>query len=335
MLELHLFFNLKNMISNIQTLRAIAALIVVAYHTIGTSAKYNLPTNFFYKVDTWGAAGVDIFFIISGFIMIYIQHRKRRNPIEFIKDRIERIVPLYWFLTLSLALLLIVFPQGFNERQFDFDFLLSSLFFTNFLSNVEPLIYVGWTLEYEMLFYLVFGLSLFIKDEKLSMLACAVCLGALVFLGLNSIIVEFIYGMIIGFIFNNYKIKVSNIASIIMIILGFGLLTIDWDGDLSRSITWGLPSILIFLGFLYSKPFKNAILETLGSASYSIYLVQVFSIPIFYKLLSKLSFLQFPYSAEIYVVLCIIFSAISGIFLYLIIEKPAAYLIKKLKQKKV
>ena len=80
------------MISNIQILRAIAAILVVAFHTVLAAKSYNLPTEFFYKVDIWGAAGVDIFFIISGFIMVYIQINKKKKPLDFLKDRIESIL---------------------------------------------------------------------------------------------------------------------------------------------------------------------------------------------------------------------------------------------------
>lgn len=260
--------------------------------------------------------------------MVYIQHRKNRTPVQFLKDRIERIAPLYWFLTLSMAVLLIILPSAFGERTFDLVFLVKSLFFVNFLSNLEPLLYVGWTLEYEMLFYLIFALSLFAKNEKASLLICATALSFLVMLGLNSIIIEFIFGMIIGYVFNNHKIQINNLICIAMIILGFGFLTINWNSDLSRSITWGIPSVLIFLGFLLSKPLKNKVFQSLGNASYSIYLVQVFSIPIFYKIIDKLA-PDFSYSAEIYIILCLIFTVIAGVALHLIIEKPLNYLIVK------
>ena len=148
------------MISNIQILRAIAAILVVAFHTVLAAKSYNLPTEFFYKVDIWGAAGVDIFFIISGFIMVYIQINKKKKPLDFLKDRIERIVPLYWFLTLFIAALLIVFPQAFRELSLSANHLINSLFFINYFNGDDhPLLYVGWTLEYEMLFYIVYYLS--------------------------------------------------------------------------------------------------------------------------------------------------------------------------------
>lgn len=318
------------MIYNIQILRAIAALMVVAYHTVGTSEKYSLPTNFIYNVDNWGAAGVDIFFVISGFIMVYIQHKKQRSPLQFLADRVERIVPLYWFLTLFLATLVVVLPSAFNTREFDLSFLLSSLFFINFISDIEPLVYVGWTLEYEMLFYLVFGLSLLAKNEKLSLVLTGIVLSTMVAFGVDNIVLEFIYGMIIGYAFNKSKFIHSKAIYSIAIVAGFILLTIDWGIDIPRSIEWGLPAILIFLGFLFISPIKNNISRKLGDASYSIYLVQVFSIPVFYKVIDKLP-IQFAYMAEIYIILCMAFTAIAGLILYWAFEKPAIHIIKRIK----
>lgn len=123
------------MISNIQILRAIAAILVVAFHAVPTAKSYQLSTDFFYKIDVWGSAGVDIFFVISGFIMIYIQNKKNKTPAEFMKDRIERIAPLYWFLTLSFSFLLFIFPSAFNVWAFDFKTLINSLFFINYLTS--------------------------------------------------------------------------------------------------------------------------------------------------------------------------------------------------------
>lgn len=313
------------MISNIQILRAIAAILVVAFHTVLAAKSYNLPTEFFYKVDIWGAAGVDIFFIISGFIMVYIQINKKKKPLDFLKDRIERIVPLYWFLTLFIAALLIVFSQALSFNHF-----IKSLFFINYIGrDGDPLLYVGWTLEYEMLFYIVFASSLFFKRIKHSILISIIILATFVFYGLSSIVIEFMYGMLVGYLFN--KFKINSIFSLIFMLVGFYLLTVNWSTDMPRSLTWGMPSLLIFLGFLYFKPINSSLLKVLGNASYSIYLVQVFSIPISYKVFSKIGSLNLIYINEIYVIFCIFISVIGGVLLHFAIEKPLARIIKKIR----
>lgn len=322
------------MIDNIQTLRAIAAILVVAFHSVISAKIYNLSTDFFLNVDVWGAAGVDIFFIISGFIMVYIQLKKKKKPLEFIVDRAERIVPLYWFLTFGIASLLIIFPQAFRELQISIEYFLKSLFFISSYDGKHPILYVGWTLEYEMLFYLVFAISLFAKNLNVSVSISIIVLSFLVYLGLNDIVIEFIYGMLVGIIFSKIKIHFNNILILVAIVAGFSLLILNMDSKLPRSIIWGLPSLLIFLGFLYLKPIKNKILATLGNASYSIYLVQVFSIPVCYKIFSKIPEINIIFINELYVILCCAVSVISGVLLHFLIEKPIAKLIKKLKFKK-
>ena len=322
------------MISNIQTLRAIAAILVVAFHAIPTAKSYQLSTDFFYKIDIWGSAGVDIIFVISGFIMIYIQNKKNKTPVEFIKDRIERIVPLYWFLTLSFSALLLTFPSAFNVWTFDFKTLINSLFFINYLTSGNyPVLFVGWTLEYEMLFYLVFALSIFMKNIYYSAICCIISLIVMVFLGLSDIILEFCFGMLVGLLYSNTKLKINSFLCFISIALGFYFLTIDWNIELPRFIVWGLPSLFIFIGFLYLKPIKNIVLDTLGSASYSIYLVHVFVILISYRVFSKIGRIDISYINEIYVILSILASIFSGVLLHFIIEKPLAKLIHNFKMR--
>lgn len=322
------------MISNIQILRAIAAILVVAFHTVPTAKSYNLSTDFFYKIDIWGAAGVDIFFVISGFIMVYIQINKKRKPLDFIKDRLERIVPLYWLLTISFSALLIILPNVFRVWTFDTTTLIKSLFFISYLKEgSNPLLFVGWTLEYEMLFYIIFGLSIFLKDIRYSIFISILTLSFMTIIGLNNIVMEFCYGMIMGLIFNKYKLKISKTICLTLITLGFYLLTLNWNEFIPRSLAWGIPSLLIFIGFLYLKPIKNSLLDLLGNASYSIYLVHVFSILICYRIFSKIGHINFKYTNELYVIICIIVSVIVGVLVHLIIEKRLIQLVKNLKRK--
>ncbi|MDB2405246.1 acyltransferase family protein [bacterium] len=61
------------MLLNLQILRAFAALSVVLFHTIGTSSSYGFDTRWISYLEGWGASGVDVFFVISGFVMLYTQ----------------------------------------------------------------------------------------------------------------------------------------------------------------------------------------------------------------------------------------------------------------------
>ena len=97
---------------SIQYFRAAAALMVVAHH--GHQKLPWLIERYPYKL---GEAGVDIFFVISGFVMVYITNNSRVGCFDFLRDRVTRIVPLYWLATMTLAALVIVRPSAINDSS--------------------------------------------------------------------------------------------------------------------------------------------------------------------------------------------------------------------------
>ncbi|HCD9551699.1 TPA: acyltransferase [Acinetobacter baumannii] len=316
------------MINNIQALRAFAALNVVFYHIIGASITYGISANGFHFLKEWGQNGVDIFFVISGFIMVFIQEKNRKSSFEFIKNRVERIVPVYWLLTLAYLSLAFIIPSAFNSINISSSKIIYSfLFIEDWMSKEMPLLYVGWTLEYEMLFYIIFALSLFIKNKIFSYLTMGVALVLLPLVtSLDLIILEFAFGMLCAFVFLRLKPKNG------LLIAGFGFLllcsSILFDYELHRSVKWGVPAFFIVLGLLWMNQTKNKIAIYLGNASYSIYLIQVFTIPLFYKISSKyLTFLD----GHIIALLALIFSAIVGCLFYQIVEVRVTNFIKSRK----
>ncbi len=112
-------------IASIQGLRALAAGMVLWYHACvfaNAQAGYSL------SLTNAGAAGVDIFFILSGFIITFVT-RNGAQPVDFLVRRLIRIAPLYWFYTLVTAAILLLMPQAFANLKFEFSYLLSSWFF--------------------------------------------------------------------------------------------------------------------------------------------------------------------------------------------------------------
>ncbi len=87
------------MIVNIQYLRAFAAINVVIYHIIGTATDYGKRPEIHSFFEGWGENGVDIFFVISGFVMMHSQNINQKDTVSFIYSRLTRIVPIYWILT--------------------------------------------------------------------------------------------------------------------------------------------------------------------------------------------------------------------------------------------
>lgn len=274
-------------ILSIQYLRAAAALMVVFFHADGMAEEY-----FNFRGLPFGAAGVDIFFVISGFIMWITTASERTTPASFAVNRIIRIVPLYWTMTLLLYGGWLIFhdpatvPSLWN--------LVRSLLFIPFVSprtgEIQPLLIAGWTLNFEMFFYAVFACGLLIARRHRALFVCTI-LGALVALPLlvslsgpvgltytSPLLVEFMVGCLLGIMYERKALPRPGIA-LFLLVIGCGLLVASGmlsaaNISASRFFHWGLPAFLIVTGALglelQLRDWRLPML--LGDASYSIYL---------------------------------------------------------------
>ena len=312
------------MILNLQFLRAFAALNVVLFHIIGTAPSYGYSTDIMKIFQDWGANGVDLFFVISGFIMLYIQFERKLTITAFIKSRIIRIVPIYWFLTILVIIMNLIFPSLFRSIHLSPEWTFASLgFVSSFVLEKNPIVHVGWTLEWEMLFYLVFGLSLGFRRWMYSV---SVTVATLLLLGVlisNFILVEFIAGMFIALVIKKFGIG-TGVYGRTSLLAGFFLLLLSINIEIrniieSRVIIWGVPSALIVYGAISTAQVKSELGKLLGDASYSIYLIQFFSIPLFYKLLI---YFDIRLNSDFLSLLCLFTTVIGGTLLYFVVEKP-------------
>ncbi|OCX32515.1 hypothetical protein QU42_02965 [Bradyrhizobium sp. UASWS1016] len=266
-------------LSSIQYLRGIAAMMVVFFHANGMTAEY--------FGSTWsplGAAGVDIFFVISGFIM-WVTTGARRTPASFIQHRIVRVVPLYWCVTLALFSSWVIFRNSTPLPPLEN--LLKSLLFIPHISartgQIEPLLIAGWTLNFEMFFYAIFALSLLLSGRYRAILVFSV-LTSLVMIGqvfsssnpvmityTSPLLLEFALGCLLGLIYQ-YQLLPRPSLGVTLCILGVVLLCVagtDSAADLSfrRLLYWGAPSVLIVAGFVSLEPTArdNRLLSLLGA----------------------------------------------------------------------
>lgn len=282
----------------LQYIRAIAALLVVYFHAILQLEKLN--------PDAWitdylfGKSGVDLFFVLSGFVMWITTSDKPQSAADFWWKRVRRVVPLYWAVTLAAAAVALVVPQILKSTQFDVPHILASLAFLPWLNPsdpagemIAPLIVPGWTLNYEMYFYLLFGLCLLVPVRH--RIAAITALIGSVFLVANlapqstaarfygdTVIFEFVAGVIIGRIYKT-GVSVSSPVVALAVVLGFAVLVFnDYRGfDLPRLITIGIPAAFtIFFATAIRIPDLKAWrwLRLLGDASYSIYLTHIFTL---------------------------------------------------------
>ncbi|MDK4702524.1 acyltransferase [Rhizobium sp. CNPSo 4062] len=268
-------------IKSIQYLRAIAAISVLCFHVCET-----------YGLDfKSGAAGVDIFFVISGFIMWVTTDGRSLGPQEFMWRRLVRIVPLYWIATAATFVVAVLKPQFFFDTNSSIENLIGSLFFVPFMKDeaLHPVVEQGWTLSYEMFFYLIFSISLLLPEFRrlwfLMMALMTIVIGHYLlpsgYLSVftQPVILEFAAGIVIGRLWKQ-GFRLPFAAAIGLMIVGVVLLVAsDPLIHLERAVRWGIPAVLLLSGAVFAERERGvpqlAFPHFLGDASYSIYVWHV------------------------------------------------------------
>ena len=280
-------------LSNVQVLRGIAALLVVVFH-IREEIGERLGDDRWPSM-TFGAFGVDIFFVISGFILVYATAPEfgsvRAAPTFFLR-RLTRIVPLYWAVTAAYALFMV---RTHQDPGYTAPYLAASLSFLPYPQpgggDYSPAYSLGWTLEYEMFFYLclagVIALPRTLAVSTLSVvLLCLAVAGQLVPMPWpldfwsNSQIIEFVFGMILAEAYLR-KVRLPGWLCVALALGGFAAVLASvpsmdqWWAY--RGLGWGLPGAALVGAAVFHRPRKSGavrrFLERLGDASYSIYLI--------------------------------------------------------------
>jgi exopolysaccharide production protein ExoZ len=274
-------------IEPIQHLRAVAAIGVALHHSIA-----QVYGNNGHAYGRLGAAGVDLFFVISGFIMWVTAISRDEAPGKFVLKRLLRIVPLYWLVTTLVLAIVLVKPQLMRSASFDAAHAVASYLFIawphpKFTGMFWPVVVPGWTLDYEMFFYAIVTVSLAFALRWRAMIICAV-LVALAVLGstlapmtiagfyTDPILLEFALGIAIGVCFTRRAALPRGVAYA-LIVLGMGLFVVlgPLETDANRLVCWGVPMALLVLGSVNAPTIlPGRAFRVLGDASYSIYLTQ-------------------------------------------------------------
>jgi exopolysaccharide production protein ExoZ len=249
----------------------------------------------------FGHAGVDLFFVLSGFIILLVHYDDIGRPerlSRYAERRLTRIFPTYW---VALALTILLGLIGGHALPPVSQMLWSA---TLLPSQNEPLLGVAWTLQFEMAFYAMF--CLLILNHQIGLSAFALWLAWIVIaafgVGTGGAIpdslhaiynLEFFIGMGAAIWFRNLAVPYPRA----MFAVGTGLFTLaaiaenlhylDGQSNLGR-LVYGMPAVMIVLGIASAERAGSItvpkILRTLGSASYSIYLFQFVFIAIAWKL---------------------------------------------------
>jgi exopolysaccharide production protein ExoZ len=291
-------------LSNIQVLRACAALMLVVYHCGIETARLSAAAGggSLFNVDPWGE-GVPIFFAISGFIMVVTSADEFGSPpaaINFMRRRIVRIAPLYWLVTTFALAAALYAPALMKAPPGDHHYIIASYLFwpaMNLAGYVRPLAAPGWTLNLEMLFYVVFavalllrrGVGLFLLFASLGLLVAARVSGLLSGVPLNfwgdPIVLGFLFGSAVGVVFNKGW-RLSALSAITLAAIGFAIIFLRWipDGEetaLSMRLAEAAPAALILIAFALGPQIDDGLrlwqpALLIGDASYSLYLVHEF-----------------------------------------------------------
>jgi exopolysaccharide production protein ExoZ len=284
---------------SIQVLRAVAALAVVVGHTyfevgwFAVTAGQPIPLPFGLR---WGAAGVDLFFVISGFVMVYASARLFGTPgssLTFATRRIIRIVPLYWIATTAMLLQWHHIGTSLKQEGISQLCVFASYAFIPCVreggSTLNPLLGVGWSLNYEMFFYLLFTIAILLPrriavPSLVGVLAVFVLLKpywpgeALRYLA-SPIVLEFAAGALIALAYVE-GVRLSRPLAFALFgagILGFALSCYFEMSSVSQALFWGGPCAAIVAGAVFiGDPAAPGRLwrsfALLGDASYSLYL---------------------------------------------------------------
>ncbi len=316
----------------VQYARAAAALGVLAFH-----AAQRAGVDF-----AAGARGVDLFFVISGFIMWTISARRRRSPSEFLRARIERIVPLYWLATLFMvaAAFAGLFPT--LRQELSWSHVLQSLFFIPHFApgsgQIWPVLVPGWTLVFEMIFYLVFAAGLALAPRVRLVLLTGLFIGlvvagsvlrpkdAIALTVTNPLVLEFVAGVWLAVLLRGRRVLCPAFALWAAASGAAVLLIVPFWGGLAERLACLAGAALCIAGVV-SLDLRGAtpilkLPKFLGDASYSTYLWHGVAVSVAGVFGARLSLP--PWAV---VLLAVLGGLIAGAVSYLLIERPLGRLI--------
>jgi exopolysaccharide production protein ExoZ len=329
-------------LATVQALRAIAALLVVTFHAVDSWGHHVLGRA---GDEIWpnGAAGVDIFFVISGLVMVISANRLAGRPGAwriFLRQRLTRIVPLYWIMTTAKLVAVLILPALVVRTRLDWSYVIGSYLFLpvhDSMGHLWPVLPVGWTLTYEMLFYALVTLAISLRLPVLAVTGPA--LGAFALIAIasggsgfaNTIATEFLLGVLIGVSLQR-GIRIPVPAAVAMLGLGFAvILAAPVVTAVLRPITWGIPGACIVAGAValeerLSRAIPRWALHA-GDASYSIYLIHLFVIPVIYIAVTAIA--PRPLWLPTIIAGSLLASAGAGRLGYLWIERPLLRLLRR------
>lgn len=347
----------RKVINSIQILRGVAAVVVLVYHVSGF-LRVNYSQVIFADFFRKGFAGVDLFFVISGFIISYTSKSYVGNPAkfnEYWRKRIIRIYPIYWIVLGGIQLLQIILSNYFKVTSFE---TYSNIGLWAHIKTyallpkhvaIDP---VTWTMSYEIYFYALF--SIIILSKKLWFIP-AVILGVTVhnsifhpvfdpgegFSYYNFVFSNYNYEFLMGILISHYfdKIRFSSYISILLISIAILIIYLwgDYVGDydnFKRILIFGTAASLILVssiniekaGFLVAPSFFISV----GSASYVLYLIHFPFLLILNRIPNMFGVTLDALQMSIYNYVVVVINILVAVFLHKKLELPLTSYLSKI-----
>jgi peptidoglycan/LPS O-acetylase OafA/YrhL len=332
-------------LDGLQMLRFFAAFAVLLEHVMHEALSFGIaPDSLIAQLEPVDfGIGVDVFFVISGFIMMHISADKfgrKRAPSEFLLRRIVRLVPLYWLFTIAMLVATVLVPGQLAHNSLNPAHAFASFGFVPWLDSTgltHPILGLGWTLNYEMYFYAVFALMLLVP-LRAGAWTIAGLFVTLAFVHLllpasqvqayfwtDPIILEFAFGIGLALLMQR-QVTLPGWAPPVLVLLGVAGLglgqLINIGGPFDRALTAGLPATLVVAGTVFAQSRSVGLIGRMlvlgGDASYALYLSHPFSINVVILGWQKLH-LNSPW---LFIAATIVVSLVVAITVHLILERP-------------
>lgn len=332
-------------LESIQALRGVAALVVVLFHASVLSIDY-LAGAIYSPWTLVGKAGVDLFFVISGFVMVYTTYRRFDEPgaaTRFAISRISRIYPPYWILAAMVFLYWLHNPGGVNSKSGQVNLLTSFLLLPG---GGLPLVPVAWTLVCEVFFYFVFWLVMVFGSARL-LLPCISLWGLCVLtntavglvnanamvrgLPLSPFNLEFIVGVLLALM----GIRRGGRSALIVSLMAFAAMAVGFQLTGQEESIPVANRVLLFLAPCAGLVYGLVALETsgwrpsrflvwIGDWSYSLYLVHILVMHLVYRVATRRTSIEWTgASAWMLAGAVVLLSVVIGYLYYRVVEQKA------------
>ncbi|HEX7855571.1 MAG TPA: acyltransferase [Sphingobium sp.] len=325
----------KPKLTGIEALRGIAALSVLLYHAarhVNAASGAPLLMGAFQA----GHAGVDLFFVLSGFLILHVHGRDIGRPGRighYARQRFTRVMPLYW---IALGLTILKAMGGGHDFPGMDAALRSVLLLPGWQ---EPLLGPAWSLQHELVFYIVFAVLILHRGAGLALLGLW---GVAVLAGLSGGLdanvpfqiighynLEFLFGLVVALVLP--RLRGGRMLSIlgVLLLVAAGLMEGQgwFDGyGVAGRFAYGLPSAMLIAGLAaLSKEREFAIprwLGALGGASYSIYLFQFLFMGLAVKFWQMVGMEKRPDLGWLLFLLMVCAGIVGGLLTSRLVEKP-------------